>query len=87
MTFWDGVVIVGIVVLIVAVIEVYEKWRAVMFPDARNHHQDERERQIDSLRLAARFPPAKGPKGFDASEVFQPDRKARVQPIRKERVQ
>ena len=65
--FWSSVTVVAVAVLAIVVVEMWERWRVTMFPpDQRNHHQEERERQIDSLRLAARFPPPPGPKGYEA---------------------
>jgi len=94
MTFWDAVIIVGVVVLVVGVVEIFERWCGVMWPASGNRHLSARERELlsDSLREAAEakerarldrlFPPTAGPKGFER----QGDRRAHVQQIRSRKV-
>jgi len=79
--FWDAVIVVAIVILIVAVIELWERFRRP--PSADNPHEQARQDRIDAANLAAFYaPPKHGPKGFHA----QVDRRAHVQQIRSRKV-
>ena len=84
-SFWNSVIVLGVVVLAVIVVEMADRWFHVMWPRDRNRHLTAREQQLQAdaiqeaqeakerARLDRLFPPMSGPKGF----AGQVERRAR----------
>lgn len=89
MTFWQAVLVLGIAVLLVIVIDMFDRWREVVFPP-RKPHEIERVRRIetaaiqdaqdakDRARWAQVFPAPKGPHGFSAQNERRSAQRHRV---------
>jgi hypothetical protein len=86
--FWSAIVVVGVAMLAVIVIEMFERWREVVFPP-RKPHEIERVRRIETSAIQEAqdakerqrweqvFPATKGPHGF----AGQLDRRGDRRPV------